>query len=412
MREVCESNMCTACGACENICNKEAIIRTKRWDGSWYMSIDENRCVNCSLCRKVCPSINESLLNEPMAAFAGWSTDSNMHRNSASGGIASELYMYAIRKGWYFVGVQLDRNFEAHYQIGNAKCDIEKFRNSKYTFSYMDDIFKKIEAIIRDNIKVIFVGLPCQVAAIKKYCALKKLNIENLVTVDIVCHGTPSPEFLKQHICEVENKRGEKAEFCYFRDPRYNTDKFIFSLYNNKGRKFYKKKVKSDDYYQIGYHSALIYRDPCYRCVYAQRRREGDITISDYHGLGSKTEYKGSRNAVSCILTNTEKGKFIIRELKEEQRLQLFERPLLEPLEGEPQFNHPSIAPKEREIFKTEYIGNQNYNAAADKAFEKIKVQSMKEGIVDFRAMRIKVSLWVSPEKKRKLKKILKLIQH
>ena len=84
----------------------------------------------------------------------------------------------------------------------------------------------------------------------------------------------------------------------------------------------------------------------------------------------------------------------------------------IEPLEGEPQFNHPSIAPKEREIFKTEYIGNQNYNAAADKAFEKIKVQSMKEGIVDFRAMRIKVSLWVSPEKKRKLKKILKLIKH
>ena len=360
MREVCESNMCTACGACENICNKEAIIRIKRWDGSWYMSIDENRCVNCNLCRKVCPSINESLLNEPMAAFAGWSTDSNRHRNSASGGIASELYMYAIRKGWYFVGVQLDRNFEAHYQIGNAKCDIEKFRNSKYTFSYMDDIFKKIEAIIRDNIKVIFVGLPCQVAAIKKYCALKKLNIENLVTVDIVCHGTPSRRLWNDYKEWLEKKNKSKPiEFSFrYKDARWRLYPCMAKFTDGRVR------VNTQDVrlFTTLFFTNLTYRECCYHCQYASLKREGDITLGDFWGfedvmpaIAQKWNIKASQG-VSLVMIHSDKGKLLWDEVIKNEDAVLCEPCLSEKYV---KYQHNLSSPTEKPVladkFKEDY---------------------------------------------------------
>ncbi|MDD3416427.1 MAG: Coenzyme F420 hydrogenase/dehydrogenase, beta subunit C-terminal domain [Lachnospiraceae bacterium] len=412
MKELCDKNNCTACSACENICNKNAIVQIKRWDGSWYMTIDEDRCIDCNLCRKVCPSLNTKVSNKPMKAFAAWSKDSDIHRKSASGGIASELYLFAIRNGWSFVGVQLDERFDAYYCMGETECDIEKFRNSKYSFSNMGDVYKKIEQVIKKNKRVLFIGLPCHVSAVKSYFTLKKLNMDYLVTVDLVCHGTPSPDFLKQHIKTVEEKKGKKTSICYFRDPNYNTDRYFFTLYDVNGNRLYKKKIKSDDTYQIGYHSALIYRDSCYSCMYAKREREGDITISDYHGLGSKVEYRKSRYAVSCILVNTVKGKIIVEQLNDEKRLQLFERPLLEPLEGEPQFNHPSVAPVERETFIKEYIKYQSYDMAAERAFKEIKRQSIRDGYIDFNLIRIRLSSHISPNQKSRIKKILKLFLH
>ena len=114
MLDICEKDMCTACGACENICTNKAILRTKRWDGSWYMNIDEDRCVNCQLCQKVCPNASDIFFNTPITAFAGWSIESKIQKLSASGGIATEFYLNAIRNNAYFVGVNLDENFEAN----------------------------------------------------------------------------------------------------------------------------------------------------------------------------------------------------------------------------------------------------------------------------------------------------------
>ena len=98
IKNICDDSLCTACGACENSCNFQAIIRTKRKDDSWYMQIDDTKCKNCNRCLKVCPNNHVPSLYSPQKAYAAWSTDKEIHRNSASGGIAAELYNYAVEE--------------------------------------------------------------------------------------------------------------------------------------------------------------------------------------------------------------------------------------------------------------------------------------------------------------------------
>ena len=128
IKNICDDSLCTACGACENSCNFQAIIRTKRKDDSWYMQIDDTKCKNCNRCLKVCPNNHVPSLYSPQKAYAAWSTDKEIHKNSASGGIATELYNYAVDKKMYFAGVSMDKNLEAHFELVNNKNSIE---NSK-----------------------------------------------------------------------------------------------------------------------------------------------------------------------------------------------------------------------------------------------------------------------------------------
>lgn len=405
MHNICEINACTACGACENVCHKKAILRQVKWDGSWYMEIDETQCVNCGSCVKVCPNVQGVELNHPVKAYAAWSNNPQVHATSASGGIAAELYQYAVQNDMYFAGVAMNENQEAHFTVGHTVEEIQKYKNSKYTFSFMDDTYQKIHVLLKERKKVLFIGLPCQVAAIKNYFKLVKSVQNNLLTVDLACHGTPSPEFLKQHISSIEERKSRHAKPCYFRDPTFKTERFMFTLYDQKNQLFYKKKVESRDVYQIGYHSALIYRDCCYQCKYACHDRSGDLTLADYHGLGSLAPYEACKKSVSCVLVNTPKGESFLQSLM--NQLVTHERPILEPLKGERQFNQPSSAPEERAEFIKLYIEKKDFDSAADIAFKELKKKNVIKGIVDIRRLRIFVTSLLPRESKVRIKEFL-----
>lgn len=369
MNAICDIKDCTACGACENICPKGCIKKCTDMSGVWTMKINESECINCGLCRRVCPNNSSLQLNYPNKAYAGWSEQNEVHKNAASGGIAAELYEYAADNGFLFAGVSLNREFEAHYELTGQKDRISEFQNSKYTFSFMDDIYIQIRDALANKKKVLFIGLPCQVAALKNFLnAWGGVWNDALLTVDLVCHGTPPPTYLKQHIHAIAK---DKANRCEFRDPRYGTENYIFSLYGTGLiTPFYKKKVVGDDCYQIGYHSAIIYRNCCYNCIYARCERVGDLTIGDYHGLGKLDKYSHNRRAVSCILANTQKGLEVLQILSKRHVI-LHERPVEEPLKYEKMFNHPSIAPKERELFLMYYEKFGQFEEAAKLAFKK-----------------------------------------
>lgn len=368
IKNICDDSLCTACGACENSCNFQAIIRTKRKDDSWYMQIDDTKCKNCNRCLKVCPNNHVPSLYSPQKAYAAWSTDKEIHKKSASGGIATELYNYAVDKKMYFAGVSMDKNLEAHFELVNNKNSIEKFQNSKYTFSYMDDIYLKCKELLKKGEKILFVGLPCQIAGLRNYIG----ENENLILIDLACHGTPSPEFLKQHVKTIEEKKNKIVDNIYFRNPQFGTQNYYFTLSRNN-KVFYKKNSLSEDNYQMGYHGAFIYRENCYQCPYAQRRRTGDLTIADYHGLGKMSVYNGNKDSVSCILINTEKGKKIVNKLIKNRQIEVVERPILEPLENEPQFNQPSSMPLEHNIFIDLYEEYKNFDLVADIVLKKYK---------------------------------------
>lgn len=356
-------------------CKVDAIFLKYDKSNNIYPVIDKKKCIGCKQCEKFCPMLNQSKKNKIIKCYAGYNMNEEDRKNAASGGIATSIYRYAIKKSILFNGVVLDKkNFEAHHQLGNSEIDLVKFRNSKYTFSFMDDIVVLISENIRQNMETIFIGLPCQCAAVKRYCINLNLNIEKLMLIDIVCHGVPSPKYLEEHISSVFLKK--EINNIFFRDPLKGTSNFIFSIYGKD--KTYSKKVESNDNYQIGYHNATIYRENCYQCIYATNDRIGDLTICDYPSLGKIKEYKNAKDeikkGISCIIVNSKKGEILINKLYEEGYIYIAERPIEEILKYEKQLNFPSQPSKFRVKF-LENIENMNFTQTCNKIFylEKIK---------------------------------------
>lgn len=418
-QSVCEFNKCSACGACENICSQKCITVNQNPDGSIYMEYDTEKCVHCGLCEKVCPQLSGAELNYPKAAYAAWAKDERIHAEGASGGVASVLYSYALENNMKIVGCYMDEQFETHFRIGESERDIIEFKNSKYTYSYMDSIYKEITSRLRSGENILFIGLPCQVAALKKYVSLSK-HKGQLITTDVVCHGTPPPEYLQKHIKFIENKTGKKARTVFFRDPAYKTNKYAFTTYSEsifertnllakKPSPTYIKYVGEGDNYQIGYHKSLIYRENCYSCQFAQRSRVGDLTLSDYRGFGKYEPWVYSKYQVSCILVNTEVGRMFIDNVKESGQLIAYKRPLLEPLESDTQLNHPSVRPRERETFLKAYVDNGgDYEVAANLALKKIKRKELILYHLHYAEIRIFVMGLVPRSLKMKVKRLLK----
>lgn len=334
--KVTENELCTGCGACVVVCPTKALQLVTNVKGELYSEIDADKCIKCNKCRKICPQNVTIKSNMPRKAFVAWSQEKSIRQEAASGGVASALYKYFASQKVKFAGVKIDENMEAVFKVGSSLEDICDFRGSKYVFSNLFLIISEIMDLIKKKEKVLFIGLPCQVAALKKITNFS----EFLVCIDIVCHGVCSSKYLKEHIKAVAKEK--TVSKILFRDPQYGTNNFVFSLFEGDKR-IYKKGVDKSDVYQLAYHKALSYRENCYNCRYAKNERISDITIGDYQGLGTASNYKGERNDVSLVLCNTERGEKLLENLVKDDYIFAEERPVFEPLKTEPQLNHPSV---------------------------------------------------------------------
>lgn len=361
---ICEKE-CTDCKGCVSVCPVQCITEKRNDDGRTVLAVDGKKCIGCNKCKKVCPQIVLPGLNYPLQAYAAWSRDENEKRISASGGIASAAYRYAADKGWFFVGAFYDASeYRVKLDIGSDLSDIDRFRSSKYAHSDAGHIYQECQKLIDSGKSIVFVGLPCQVAAMRKI-ERRREHSGRIYYIDLVCHGTPPEEYLENHIKSIENTLGEKTEKCLFRDAEFDTNNFVLSLTSKAGETFYARKVVSDDCYQIGFHRAIIYRENCYSCKFARPERCGDITLGDYKGLGILEQYDGNRKDVSCVLVNTEDGKRLFHKLVSEGYVTANVRPVREPIQSEHQLNAPSIAHKGRKKFIMQYAEKGNFEEAA-----------------------------------------------
>lgn len=337
---LCEKEKCTACGACVNACPKNCISYIVDENGFSYPQIADNLCINCGACQRVCHPLNDVNRNYPSKAYAVWSSDPKDRKSSTSGGAASVFYKTILEKDGVCFGAAFDNNLNVVIKGYSDSRTIE-FKNSKYVHSDMGKTYESIRELLIQGNKVIFIGLPCQVASIKTF--LKK-DYDNLILVDIICHGTPPIEHLKEHIYTIEKKKNKKTEFIKFRDD----NAFYFSSFGADGC-FYKKH-KELDTYLLSFFNALNYYESCYNCKYACNERVSDITIGDFWGLGLEIPFDHPYSgAISLVLTNTPKGETFF----DSTRNKLFseERPVEEALKGNDQLNRPSGKNKDRELF-------------------------------------------------------------
>lgn len=204
--ELASKDSCTGCGNCRLVCKKKAVTFTRDALNNIYPVIDSSKCVECGLCQKACPAINQVEKIAPKQCYSCYATNKAIRKSSASGGVAQAVYRWCLKNDIPFAGVYFDnKELTAKYKLGSSEEDIHQFVNSKYTFSFMGNISEDVIDILKNGKPLVFIGLPCQVAAVKKYAEINKVNTENLFAVDIICHGVPSDFYIKEHVKNICN---------------------------------------------------------------------------------------------------------------------------------------------------------------------------------------------------------------
>lgn len=344
MTTIAPDRECTGCGACAYICPKNCIEMHDNGIYGLQPHVNTTNCIECGKCTKVCPILNPVIKNHPIETYAARNHNIEEATSCASGGIACALYKYALKTGHYIAGAIQYSDFSVHLALENEDKFIDYFKNSKYVFSSTEQLYPKLEKLLKMNGKALVVGLPCQIAAIRNIFN----NNPHLFLVDLVCHGTTPTTFLQQHLRMIENQKQQSISKIFFRDPAFHTYTFTLGLYNAKGERIYAKRTKDGDTYQYGYHRAITYRENCYNCHFTCPERTGDISLADFPGLGKLKPFPYEKKHINCVLINTVKGKHLFNELKIQNSISAYQRPTEEAIIGNQQLRHPVKKSKDR----------------------------------------------------------------
>lgn len=342
--QLADKKKCTGCMACKTICPKSCINIEKDNLGHCYPVIDKGRCIICGKCQRSCPELNANEFHSSRAAYAAWSLDLESRKSSTSGGVAATFYEEALKDGFLICGVKYTDDLHVIHMISNEKESIASFKQSKYVYSESVDVYKEIQQELEQGNKVLFISLPCKVAGLTKYLGKK---YKNLITVDIVCHGTPSYSNLRDHIQYID--KNKKASSLRFRED----NECMFVLQDSNGNSIYKKVGRTDSYL-AAFLEGINYRESCYNCSYARPERISDITICDFWGLGTEIPFDHPYSgAISAILINTDSGEEFFYKCK--KALFTEERPVKEAIRGNAQLNAPSVMHSKRAEFEKLY---------------------------------------------------------
>lgn len=342
MNTICEGKKCNGCMACVDICNKKAV--TVKDKVQFYIAeIDASKCVNCGLCRKVCP--NESIVESklPIEWYQGWANDKNIREKASSGGFATAISKSFIENGGIVCSCEY-ANGEFSFTITDKVEKLEKYKGSKYVKSNPHGIYGEIKKKLVENKKVLMIALPCQIAAAKNFIG-DRLQ-ENFYTVDLICHGTPSPKHLTEFLKQYNISMQEINNISFRR-------KNSFRVKENGRAIVYPGTL---DRYTLAFLNAFNYTENCYSCQFAQRKRISDLTIGDSWGSSIKEEER--RRGISLALCMTSKGK----ELLTEADLYLQEVDLENAIDHNHQLEYPSKKPLKYDTFMKHFLEGYTYN--------------------------------------------------
>lgn len=311
---------CCGCEACMNVCPLSAISMKCDEYGFLYPQIDQKRCNHCGKCLKVCDFSNRIIcLRNPLAAYAVINKDMDMLKRSASGGAFGAIAKYVLENGGVVFGCAWNDNMEAtHIAIRDVK-ELHRLQSSKYVQSRINFTYREVEKCLREGLLTLFSGTPCQVGGLLSYLGKE---YENLITVDLICHGVPNAEMLRGYLKCLEEKLHGKIVDVNFRD-KFNGWSSLLSIkyiYINRIKNAKIHNSESSYYHHFLYGN--ICRDSCYQCIYAKPSRIGDFTLGDYWGYEKSHPYLNSRYGVSLLLTNTEKSRTTLDAVSNEMIIQ------------------------------------------------------------------------------------------
>lgn len=334
---------CSGCRACVEVCPKQCITMVKDAERFVYPKIDESACIDCHRCEKVCP-LKDCSLNTILESVVGVHTPEEVFK-SASGGAFWALCQVLIPLGYVVAGVKWADGFNVVHDIAYTLEEAEAFRKSKYVMPDTHGVFAKVKALLKEGRKVMFTGSPCQVAACKKFVG----NSDNLLLVDLVCHGAPNQDIFDKEVEYLESKHNGKLESFEFRQK-----KPIEGKVNSRSARYvvdgneYVVGINNDPFLK-GYYTRLFYRPSCGTCHFARPERVGDITIADAWGFDQLNPHYNELKGVSLILINSIKGCNVKYQL--ESLLDLFSVDNQWAIENNQQLQRPTSMHVKRALF-------------------------------------------------------------
>lgn len=321
---------CFGCQACSNICPKNAIVMEEDEYGYMYPKVINDLCIKCGLCIKVCPALQENIFQNPKKIYALKWKDKETVKASASGGFATVLSRFILLSDGVIYGC-CEENFETIGHIRIEKLEeLWKLKNSKYVHSNIRLTYREAREDLRKGKKVLFTGTPCQIAGLKKFLMRP---YENLITMDLVCHGVPPMKMLKEqvqsyHEVQYLNHKDIYVDFRWKKNVRTRcAERIQFGLRTSvrTGDSFRIIKEENDmiNPYMRAFQTGISLRENCLFCPFAKKDRVSDFTAADFWGLGSDIpSFMIAREGVSLVLINTTVGEDIFKEISCEFQIQ------------------------------------------------------------------------------------------
>lgn len=304
---------CSGCSACVQVCAADAITFEKDSEGFSYPSVDKNKCVGCNKCISVCPFENKKTDEFTQEFYAAKSKEKSVINRSSSGGAFYDITKAFCDENYVLCGAEMSENLKVHHVCIEDFKDIEKLQKSKYVQSDMEDSFRKIRSFLKDGRKVLFSGMPCQVAGLRNFLGK---DYDNLVTVDIVCHGVPSQTLFDKYLDELSDELGSKVVSFTFRNKK-NFDKKSCNqktalIKTENGKETVKEVLQCE--YLAAFYDSLICRPSCGECPFTNTERPGDITLADFWGAGKYYPDFDDGKGVSLLIVNSQKGADLLKK--------------------------------------------------------------------------------------------------
>lgn len=336
MINIQETKDCCGCEACVQVCPVHCIFFFEDKEGFRYPKVDQEKCTECSLCEKVCLVLNQGTERKPLSVYAAQNKDEEIRRQSSSGGIFTLLAEQTLQEGGVVFGAKFNADWEVVHDFTETVEGLAAFRGSKYVQSRIGDVYKQVKQFLKTDRKVLFSGTPCQVAGLKLF--LRK-EYENLLAVDFICHGVPSPMVWRKYLGELIALKGDQQNSVLshlkpsilnsirdvsrieFRNKVLGWKKFSFALtlsvpdgYGAKNSVLHSEPLNKNIFMR-GFLSDLYLRPSCHACPAKSLKSGSDITIADFWGIQNVLPDFDDDKGTSLVSVNSEKGKAIYESL-------------------------------------------------------------------------------------------------
>lgn len=343
MINIVEKSKCCGCNACVQRCPKQCIMMNEDEEGFFYPKVDVFTCIDCGSCEKVCPVLNIKEERNPLEVYATFNRDERIRMQSSSGGVFTLFAKQIIQEGGVVFGARFNEDWDVIHDYTETIEGISVFRGSKYVQSRIGNMFDQAKQFLEQGRKVLFSGTPCQISGLKLYLQKK---YDNLLTMDIVCHGVPSPLVWRNYLETVDISQVEDINF-----RAKQTEGFTWRRYGcvikGKGAQNMVSQSVSENNYLRGYSKNLYLRPSCYHCPVKSGKSCSDITLGDYWGIWNKHPELDDNKGISMVLVNTYKGQKKFSSLNLEQKVSSY----VDAIKNNPMLCDSPLEPVERVLF-------------------------------------------------------------